>query len=195
MRKRAFHLDGRPCNGRPRRLPGWNYAGVGTYLLTLVAERRVPLFGSIVGGRFQTGPYGRIVEEEWVRTPAVRSEVELDAWVLMPDHFHALVLMHGGTLELSRAPEGYRGAGPPAGGRPLPRSLSALVGQFKATTTGRINALRASRGARIWQLGFHERVVRTEIELHRWRRYIQANPMAWTLSRVRARTDGPESTH
>ncbi len=183
MRKRAFHLDGRPCNGRPRRLRGWNYAGPGLYLLTLVAERRIPLFGSIVRGTFVPGPYGRIVEEEWLRTPAIRSEVELDSWVLMPDHFHALVQMRGdiGGAPLAGSPHRRRRDVP--GSPPAPRSLSCLVGQFKAMTTGRINALRRRPGSRIWQPGYYERVVRTDGELERWRLYIEANPIVWRPAR------------
>jgi putative transposase len=58
-------------------------------------------------------------------------------------------------------------------------SIGAIIGSFKASVTKRINELRGSPGAIIWQRNYYERVVRNDSELIRTRRYIADNPNNW----------------
>ena len=87
--------------------------------------------------------------------------------------------------------EGGLGIAPtsPANASPLPQatphgtvsgSLGAIVQNWKALTSRRINRLRDSRGAVIWQEGFYERVIRNERELGAIRQYIADNPAQWS---------------
>jgi hypothetical protein len=57
--------------------------------------------------------------------------------------------------------------------------LPAIIGGFKSAVTNRINELRGTPGAAVWQRSFHDRVVRDETELNAYRRYIDANPRRW----------------
>jgi REP element-mobilizing transposase RayT len=221
---------------RSIRLRGYDYAAPGAYFLTLCTEGRERLFGRVVAGRVVPSPAGRVVVEEWLRTPDIRREVVLDEWIVMPDHMHAIVIIRDadaasiGTRyrrrgdrpvaptigdrpaaptvdatvddapsgdvpvgdvavgDLPVAPTSNRAAGGgswrPAG--PAPASIGALVAGFKAASAARINAMRGTVGRPVWQRNYYERVIRSERELDRIRRYIAANPARWA-----ERSEGP----
>ncbi|MBS1938162.1 MAG: hypothetical protein JSS84_10185 [Bacteroidetes bacterium] len=58
--------------------------------------------------------------------------------------------------------------------------MSAIIGAFKSVTTKRIHAATGLDSGRIWQLGYHDRIIRTQGGEHgRIARYIAANPMNW----------------
>jgi REP element-mobilizing transposase RayT len=75
------------------RLPGWDYTR-GWYFITICTNRRRPFFGRIIDGQIALSPTGAIVAEEWHRTAIVRPYVTLDAWVVMPNHFHGIIGIH-----------------------------------------------------------------------------------------------------
>lgn len=150
-----------------RRLAGYDYAGGGAYFLTLCVEGRRRRFGRLVGGRVELTAEGRIVAEEWRRVAKVRPGVILDAFVVMPDHFHAIVILP----PRGRAETG--GAASPGLGRP-PRSLGSLVAMFKATSTRRIRG--GVPGPRIWQRNYYDRIIRNAAAMAAIRAYIRANP-------------------
>jgi hypothetical protein len=73
------------------RLPHWDYTRAGWYFVTLRAYRGAEVFGRIADGTVHLSAIGRIVGEEWQRTPSMRPNVELDEWILMPNHLHGIV--------------------------------------------------------------------------------------------------------
>ena len=147
---------------RSIRLPSYDYRSSGAYFVTLCTHHMACLFGQINDGAFQPNPYGRIVEEEWLRTAVVRVKVELDAYVVMPDHLHGILVLQDGTE---------------TGLDPCP----AVFGH--SVTTKRINRMRRTPGETVWQRNYYERVVRTEDELNLIRHYIGRNPSNWGAGR------------
>jgi putative transposase len=70
----------------------------------------------------------------------------------------------------------------PAGGRfgqPVVGSIPTIVRSFKSAVACRINELRGTPGAVVWQRGYLERVIRDEGEMERVRRYMAENPLRW----------------
>jgi putative transposase len=61
--------------------------------------------------------------------------------------------------------------------------VGAIVGNFKSVSARRINRLRQTPGAPVWQRNYHERVIRNERELHAVRQYVQNNPAHWAEDR------------
>jgi REP element-mobilizing transposase RayT len=120
-------------------------------------------------------PFGEIVREEWEKTPAIRAEVTLDTYEIMPDHFHAIVIFRSAQDDskqphtLARSGIRYR----------KPRSLGSLVAGFKRITTGRINAMRNTPGKRVWQRNYWDRILYSERAMRMVRRYIRNNPARW----------------
>lgn len=76
------------------RLNGYDYTQAGAYFFTLCCQGGACLFGECEdGGEMILNPLGEIVQAEWRKTAVIRPEVELDAFVVMPNHFHAIVVM------------------------------------------------------------------------------------------------------
>lgn len=65
----------------------------------------------------------------------------------------------------------------------MPGSLPGIVANFKSLVTRRINNVRRSRGEKVWQRGYFERIVRNEREMNAIRQYIRAKPARWAEDR------------
>jgi REP element-mobilizing transposase RayT len=76
-----------------QRLHGYDYRSAGAYFLTICAFQRECLFGEVVEGEVWLTRYGEIVREEWGNTPMLRPNVDLDAFVVMPNNFHAVIFI------------------------------------------------------------------------------------------------------
>jgi REP element-mobilizing transposase RayT len=114
--------------------------------------------------------------------------VELDAFVVMPNHVHGIIVIHESCRgEASAAPirvfrESRESDASPLRQRPngtQPGSLSAIVQNFKSISTRKMNTARGTTGTAVWQRGYYEHIVRSEAELMAIREYILANPARW----------------
>ncbi|NBB74012.1 MAG: hypothetical protein GVY35_10055 [Bacteroidetes bacterium] len=200
---------------RSIRLPGWDYRCPAAYFVTICAlsearkcpqgrtHNRACLFGAVSDGRMALNACGRIVAEEWCRSPSIRQEIEMDVFIVMPNHVHGIVIIAPPDAPRPITPHGYnirvgthgtRGMtfGPRAslrrrsgGKRPVrrARSLGSFIAGFKSAATTRINRHRETPGAPVWQGRFYERIIRTEREWHAVRRSIRQNPARWHRDR------------
>ena len=82
---------------RSYRLPGYDYRKPGPYLITLCTQHRRFFLGSILEGEMRRSPAGLMVDTAWRALPNRFPMLTLDAFVVMPDHFHAIVWLRGGT--------------------------------------------------------------------------------------------------
>ena len=172
------------------RLHGYDYAQPGGYFITICTHNRACVFGDVVDGHMQLSNCGRIVSEEWIRTGEIRENIELDTFVVMPNHFHAIALIveeHSGTVRHASTwtPVVDSSVGAtcrsPIPKGPAARSIAAVIAGFKSATATRINQLRGTSGARVWQRGYYEHVIRNEADLQEIREYIANNPLEWDL--------------
>ena len=138
--------------------------------MTICTRNRESLLGEIVEGEMILNEYGRVVAGCWVWLAKQYPYVELDEWVMMPNHAHGIVI-------LSEMAGSRRG-----GSRTAPtKSLGRLVGAFKTVSTKRINQMRHTPGAPVWQRNYYEHIIRDEDELNRLRQYILDNPVQWEM--------------
>ena len=184
---------------RPVRLHDRDYSRPGPYYVTVVTKDRECLFGRVERGRMELNEIGERVVESWKWLAEQFEYVDLDAFVVMPNHLHGLIRLkpirtigYGETESTnadrpSRAPSasGLDGSSVGKGGQltkggGLRKPLGQLIGAFKTVSTKRINALRDNPGDVIWQRGFHERVIRAGSELARVCQYIVENPINWS---------------
>jgi putative transposase len=195
---------------RSIRLQGYDYTQAGVYFLTLCIQGRECILGEIASDAVRLSPFGLIVQNEWLRTAEIRREVELDAFIVMPNHFHAIVVFTNSLVESK--PVGAHGMRPDLDPRrdqgahraplhsndphprldqgahraPLhshrkPKSLGSLVAGFKASVTRQINLLRnTSSDTPVWQRNYYEHIIRNEESLNRIRTYIENNPISWS---------------
>ena len=116
--------------------------------------------------------FGAFVEECWSNLPEHYDNVALDAFILMPNHIHGVIIM-------TPVGAGFKPARAPAVD-PRRHGLTEIVRAFKTFSARRINEVRASPGTPVWQRGFHDHVIRGEDELNRVRTYIADNPRKWS---------------
>jgi REP element-mobilizing transposase RayT len=161
------------------RLPTFPYTVRATYFITICTFERRPLFGHLEPGRMILSPAGKVVEEEWLRSPEIRSYLYLDSHIIMPNHFHGIVSWTKTTHPPGRRPIRHRSDGIPI--RP-PDSLGSFIARFKASATKRIRQQNPSVG-RVWQRGYYEHIVRDRQALTAIRSYIQSDPIRSTRPR------------
>jgi REP element-mobilizing transposase RayT len=75
------------------RLRGYDYSVPGKYFVTICALEKACLFGGIADGQIALNDYGRVVENVWKELPSHFPLVELDRFVVMPNHFHAIAVI------------------------------------------------------------------------------------------------------
>src|SRR5690606_37404370 len=90
--------------------------------------------------------------------------VRLDAFVVMPDHLHGIVVL-----------EGDDDNAPPA--------LSTVVGSFKSAAT-RLIRRECGIAGRLWQRSFFDHVIRSRKGYEEIRWYIEDNPRRWLEKRT-----------
>ena len=80
---------------RSIRLQGYNYAQAGAYFVTICTQNRECLLGKVVGGEMALNDAGRIAQEMWNRLPGRFPTVELDQFVVMPNHLRGILVLVG----------------------------------------------------------------------------------------------------
>jgi len=104
---------------RSLRLKEYDYGQPGGYFVTLVAHNRQCIFAEFVNGDVALNEFGQIVTDEWNQSAVIRQEIQLDAFVVMPNHIHGIVIITNRGV-------GATGRSPLRPG-PHKRSLSALL--------------------------------------------------------------------
>ena len=78
---------------RSIRLKGYDYSQGGAYYVTIVAQNRACLFGEVVDGEMQLNEAGKMLQAEWEALPQRFPNIELDEFIVMPNHFHGVVVV------------------------------------------------------------------------------------------------------
>ncbi len=146
----------------------------GWFFVTCQVARNKSIFGAIVGEQCVLNGFGRQVEAYWRGLPAKYPELELDEFVLMPNHFHAIVRIR------------YRPTN-------KEQHLGFLMSRFKGGTGYIYGKLRRTGavediGEHLWQFDYWDKIVTDERQLAAFRKYIRENPKNWTRDRFGAVT-------
>ena len=174
---------------RSVRLKGYDYSQAGAYFVTICTHRQQPLFGVIVDGQMRLSLLGQLVYAEWQQTAVVRPNVYLDAFVVMPNHLHGIIVIFLNDDEAAIHEGVAVGAtwrvaptmmnAPEAKGSLQKGSLGAIVGQFKSAVTKQYRRLPDSDDSPIWQRNYHDQIIRNERHLTAVQQYICNNPANW----------------
>ncbi len=169
---------------RSLRLQSYDYTQAGAYYVTICTQDRECLFGDIADDSMRLNDVGKMVETAWEALPSRFPSLDLDAFVVMPNHLHGIIFLVGAGLVPARDQGDHKG-------RPYARmapTLGDVLGTFKSITTVAYTrgvkqlAWPAFRG-RIWQRNYYEHIIRDEASLHGIREYITNNPLQWALDR------------
>lgn len=177
---------------RSPRLQGYDYTQEGAYFVTICTFQREELFGEISDGAMRLSALGEIAGNCWTAIPTHFLNIELDLFVVMPNHIHGILLIlkqrqddepkttqfesvstkHVSSLQKPTSKQ--RGViGAKAG------SLGASVGSYKSAVTREINTLLGIRAPRVWQPRYHDHIIRSDGDLQRLRDYVANNPAKW----------------
>jgi putative transposase len=78
---------------RSIRLRGHDYSSSGIYFITICTHHREQIFGAIADGAMQLNEFGQIVANHWQWLAIQYPYVELDEWVVMPNHLHGILVL------------------------------------------------------------------------------------------------------
>ena len=182
------NYDPQKHHRRSIRLPAHDYSHPGAYFITLVTYQRDCLFGNIVEGEMQLSAMGQVAEEHWRLIPQHFPQVELGAYVIMPNHVHGIIIINGGSNASAFERTGTTVSCPdmscpgPARekfGKPVKGSIPTIIRSYKASVTRRIHQELNASG--IWQRNYYERIIRNDAEYNRIHVYIESNPANWVM--------------
>lgn len=160
---------------RSIRLKNYDYSTPGVYFVTICSSRRQNIFGIIRDAKIVPSTLGRIIELEWAEIPRHFPSIVLDAFMLMPNHLHGILVANRPRAEASSAAT-------------KPPSLSHVIQSFKS------RAWRAAAQAGLqrpfWQRNYFEHIVRSGRSLTKIQQYIWDNPIMWQFDR-----ENPSRTH
>jgi REP element-mobilizing transposase RayT len=146
-------------------LKKYDYSGNGAYFVTLCTYDR--------GCYFDEFPLLReIVETRWLEIPTRYDHISLDDYVIMPNHFHGIIVFDNSQTEMActKKPD-----------------LGSVIGSFKSLAVNdwlkAISSQKINARGKFWQDNYYEHVVRNEAEHDRIREYIRNNPAQWELDR------------
>lgn len=184
---------------RSIRLKGYDYSQPGAYFITIVTQDRACLFGAVMDGEMRLNEWGEIVMRTWRYLPNHVPNIQLDAFVIMPNHVHGIIII----TDPANAPAAVGAGSEPAPAQPQPapaqpapdQSIASISGgiaakryglpeimrQFKTFSARRINEQRGTPGLPIWQRNYYEHIIRNEQSLNRIRQYIADNPQRWAF--------------
>ncbi len=138
--------------------------------MTICTHDRECTLGNVRDGNVDLSLCGEIVRRAWDALPIHYPHVGLDAFVIMPNHVHGIIVMSD-ALD--------RSATRCTGRQSTRHGLPEIVRAFKSFSTRRINEATAAPRARVWQRNYYEHIIRNERELRLIRKYVVSNPLGW----------------
>ena len=162
---------------RSIRLKEHDYSQPGEYFVTICTYDHECTLGEIASEQMRLNEIGKIVREEWLRTPNIRTGIELDVYVIMPNHIHGII------VSKAELPIPNVGTHSCASLQRKPRSLGSIIAGFKSVATKRINEMRHTPSFPVWQKRYYDRIIRNDKELNNIKDYIHNNILQWSIKR------------
>lgn len=161
------------------RLKGYDYSQSGSYFITICARERECIFGEIKEGKTILSHLGQLVEQEWLALPHRFPHIDLDEYVVMPNHFHGIIHIVGAGLASAQleAPQFKPEQIDPT---PHTSTLGDIVCAFKSLVFKKhydlIRNNHLDEVAKCWQRNYWERIIRNHQEYNNIQNYIISNP-------------------
>jgi REP element-mobilizing transposase RayT len=180
-------------------LKGYDYSQEGAYFITICTQDRVCLFGDIVDGKMRLNDKGQHVEKCWHEILVHFPNVELDEFVIMPNHVHGILVIDDIVGAKNFSPLQLM----PSRSNPVPaqtprgtsKTIGSIIRGFKIGVTKWFR--QNTPVYTVWQRNYYEHIIRNEETLHCSREYVINNPAQWELDRenpnfyVRAKNFSP----
>jgi REP element-mobilizing transposase RayT len=155
----------------------WDYGWNAAYFITICTEGRKHYFGEIVNDKMQLSPVGTVANVLWYETLRHAEHVELDAFVVMPNHIHGILILNNpndntATMltseQLTIGQQRFQNQGK--------NTVSSIIGGYKSAVTKYARRLGFEYA---WQDRFHDHIIRNDASFLRIAAYIENNPVNW----------------
>lgn len=152
------------------RLRGYDYSSPGYYFVTICTRYNTQWLGDVVHNEIVLSVAGRILQSVWSTLPERFPGLELDQFVVMPNHVHGIIIL---TKHLKYGRSGKQS-------RP---TLSDIICDYKGAAT---YLIRRAGGVPefAWKMSFYDVIIRNEQMLQDIRLYILGNPERWIASHL-----------
>ena len=168
---------------RSIRLQHYDYSQEGYYYITICTKDREHWFGKIFNKEIKLSGVGEIVKKSWIEIPKHFDNVFLDVYVVMPEHFHGIVVIENERNAPCRGLINQTPTNQTSTKWILQKNPKMVLGKiiryFKAKTSFMIHKIGYHNFA--WQRNYYEHIIRNEKELYSKRKYIINNPLQWKL--------------
>ncbi len=175
---------------RSTRLKGFDYAEAGLYFITVCCHGRACSFGNIENDEMILNEFGRIAHNEWLKTTAIRSNVELHDFVIMPNHIHGIIqIIHTPRRGVLNTPtlnthenQGVCNTLMQQGVCNTPlrspsQTIGAIIRGYKSSVTKQLNLIGFT--GQLWQRNYYEHIIRNNRSYLHISKYIFDNPKNW----------------
>ncbi len=173
------------------RLQGYDYSQSGAYFITICTYKKERFFGEIVNGEMKLNLLGNYAYHQWIQISSRFDNLELDEFVIMPNHVHGIIVIQSDKVEESENNNHFpreKLYSNPSIVQPhrqiqqngtVPGSIGAIIQNYKSVTTRKINAMSAMKNTKIWQVNYYDHIIRDEADHARIIGYIRENPAKW----------------
>ena len=171
----------RPCR-KSLRLKNYDYSNKGAYFVTICTHERFNYFE-------QYPVLKQIVTHQWQNLPMRFPEIQLDEFIVMPNHIHGIIWLtgwapvKGAPTNKSHNVNKIVGAGLAPARRERRVTIGDVIGAYKSLCVydwlKHVKAKKLQALGKFWQKNFYEHVIRNEEDLNQIRQYIQCNPSKW----------------
>ena len=163
-------------NRQSIRLQNYDYSASGYYFVTICTHRMNTWFGEIMDAQIHLSDVGQFARQCWLNIPQHYPSVELDQWIIMPNHIHGIIIIKNdqnfvGAQNFVPLQNKYQSI--------IPRSLGCIIRGFKIGVAKWSHANGHSHFR--WQRNYYDHIIRNEKSLHQIRHYIIHNPAEWKI--------------
>lgn len=171
------------------RLKWFDYSQAGSYFVTISTYKGHHAFGGIEDGRMSLNDAGRIAQAEWLKLPERFLGIQLDEYVIMPNHLHGIIIIPKGTT-IANIPQRFQEHMRKMAEERIPQlkkpyqapTLGKIIGTYKGATARLIHLSGAIDFA--WQERYFDSIIRDDRASQAIRRYIVNNPQTWHDDRL-----------
>ncbi len=152
------------------RIKSFDYSSKCAYFITFCTKDRINYFSNIIDWVNNLNQLWLIVKNEIVLTNILRKNIEIDEFIIMPNHVHLIIFVGNDCIvpenkNFSRQNE----------------IIPSIIKWLKSSITSKINKYQKDFYFS-WQKSYYDRVIRNEIELDKIRQYIIDNPLKWDIN-------------
>jgi REP element-mobilizing transposase RayT len=150
-----------------KRIHGFDYRQPNSFFVTIGTHERSDILGSIQDATVVLSPIGEVCRDCWDAIPMHQENIELDAFIVMPNHVHGILWT---TLS-------YEGTCSEAYAKPVAGSVVTALRSYKSAVTRRAHRDFGFFERSVWQSSMWIHVIRSNERLNRIREYIRTNPV------------------